>query len=299
MNTEYYIKLGHECAARGWFVWRAGMLARSPSTGPRGGVRKCRIIGEMMDGTPKTSSGDRVTAAHLYLKCEQNLVLPDLTDAATMGCLLALARQNIGRNVSTIYNQDGSWHVSGVAGCYPSEAAALMAATDQAVPNSAELAQKRLLEQAATKVRLQAEKEERAQHEKRLEELQRERHAQWLRDEPKRREEMLALQKQEEARLQAARDKKAKKTADKLAKVWDRWPAMTNDEIAKEHVNLSMALANLVEAYEKTKAETAIANRFRGKPKPKPGVQARQNHVRDANVLMVALRQELKRRGLS
>ena len=301
MSTDYYIKLGHECAARGWFVWMPGMLARSATTGPKGGVRKCRVIGEMMDGTPKTNSGKYVMPVHMCLGCELELVLPDLTDAASMGCLLDLARRNIGRNVSSVCSDDGSWYVHGFAKCYPCEAAALMAATDDAVPNSAEKAAKRLQEQAATKARLQAEKDSDAALEKRRTEEARERAAEWARNEPQRRAESIAYKAKLEAEAQAARDEVARRTLARLAKVWDRWPAMNNDELVKEHLNLTMTMSKLVEAHQKTKEETSFYNKHRGKPgvkKPSPGLQARSHHVRDANALLVAMRQEMKRRGM-
>ena len=300
MSADYYIKLGHECAARGWFFWEPGMLARSATTGPKGGFRKCRVIGEMGDGTPKTNSGKYVMPVHMCLGCELELVLPDLTDAATVGCLLDLARRNIGRKVSPIWSEDGSWHVPGFPQCFPSEAEALMAATDKAVPNSAEMAAKRLQLQADTKARLQAEKDEAVAVEKRRAEEARERAAEWARTEPQRRAESIAFRASEEAKMQAKRDKLAASNLARLAKVWDRWPAMSNEELAKEHLNLTMTLSKLVEAHQATKVETSLYNKHGhhgGVKKPSPGLQARAHHVRDANALLVAMRQEMKKRG--
>jgi len=302
MSTEYYIKLGHECAARGWFFWEPGMLARSATTGPRGGVRKCRVIGEMGDGTPKTNSGDRVTAVHLYLKCELELVLPDLTDAATVGCLLDLARRYIGRRVSPIWSEDGSWHVPGFPQCFPSEAEALMAATDKVVPDAAERAAEKLQLQADTKARLQAEKEEKAALEKQQAALARERAVWYAINEPKRVAESIAWRKAEAEKAQAKRDKIAATNLARMSKVSDRWPAMSNEELIKEHLNLTLAQAKLIEAHEQTKVETSFYHRNRGKAgvkKPSPGLQTRQHHVRDANALLVAMRQEMKKRGMA
>lgn len=302
MSTEYYIKLGHECAARGWFFWEPGMLARSAITGPKGGVRKCRVIGEMSDGTPKTNSGDRVTAVHLYLKCELELVLPDLTDAATVGCLLDLARRNIGRKVSPIWSEDGSWHVPGFPQCFPSEAAALMAATDKAAPDAAAMATERLQLQAATKARLIAEKEGEIALQKQRAEAQRARDVEWARNEPQRRAESIAWRAEQDAKLKAQKDKVAASNLARLSKVSDRWPAMNNDELVQEHLNLNLTMLKLVEAHETTKVETSFYNKHRGKPgvqKPSPGLPARSHHVRDANALLVAMRQEMKRRGLA
>ena len=301
MSTDYYIKLGHECAARGWFFWEPGMLARSATTGPKGGFRKCRVIGEMSDGTPKTNSGKYVMPVHMCLGCELELVLPDLTDAATVGCLLDLARRNIGRKVSPVWSEDGLWHVPGFPQCFPSEAEALMAATDKAVPDAAAMATERLQLQAATKARLQTEKEERAALEKQQAALERERAHWYAINEPKRVAESIAWRKAEAEKAQAKRDKIAATNLARMSKVSDRWPAMSNEELVKEHLNLTLAQAKLIEAHETTKVETSFYNKNRGKPgvkKPSPGLQTMSHHVRDANALLVAMRQEMKRRGM-
>jgi len=278
------------------------MLARSAITGPKGGVRKCRVIGEMSDGTPKTNSGKYVMPVHMCLGCELELVLPDLTDAATVGCLLGLARRAIGKQVSAIWSEDGSWHVPGFPQCFPSEAAALMAATDKVVPDAAERAAERLQLQAATKARLQAEKEEEVALKKRRAEAERLRSIEWARSEPQRRAESDAFWAQQNAKLQAQKDKLAASNLARLSKVWDRWPAMSNDELVKEHLNLTLTMSKLVEAHQTTKVETSFYNKNRGKPgvkKPSPGLQARSHHVRDANALLVAMRQEMKKRGMA
>lgn len=277
------------------------MLARSATTGPKGGFRKCRVIGEMSDGTPKTNSGKYVMPVHMCLGCELELVLPDLTDAATIGCLLDLARRNIGRKVSPVWSEDGSWHVPGFPQCFPSEAEALMAATDKAVPDAAAMATERLQLQAATKARLQAEKEERAELEKQQAALERERAHWYAINEPKRVAESIAWRKAEAEKAQAKRDKIAATNLARMSKVSDRWPAMSNEELVKEHLNLTLAQAKLIEAHGTTKVETSFYNKNRGKPgvkKPSPGLQTMSNHVRDANALLVAMRQEMKRRGL-
>lgn len=93
--TEAQIALARRAVAcRGW-RWMAGMLAAG-HPGPRGGQKRARVEGILTldDWTPRCVDfrGRRVPA-HYACKCSEEEVMPDLTDPATLGCLLALVRE--------------------------------------------------------------------------------------------------------------------------------------------------------------------------------------------------------------
>ena len=93
--TEAQIALARRAVACCGWSWMPGMLAAGPP-GPRGGQKLARVEGILTsdDWTPRCVDfmGRRVPA-HYACKCSEEDVMPDLTDAATLGCLLELVRE--------------------------------------------------------------------------------------------------------------------------------------------------------------------------------------------------------------
>lgn len=88
-------------ACKGW-RWMPGMLARS----------QFRTIRIEHDGVEGATTHDKHDAESL---CQYLAAIPDLTDPATLGCLLALVRETWGMptGITVSYSSDdGLWGVS-------------------------------------------------------------------------------------------------------------------------------------------------------------------------------------------
>lgn len=89
------LELGRRAVACKRWKWVPGMLAAGPP-GPRGGLKTARVEGVLDggDGPPRCVDfhGRRVPA-HYVCQCDEDQVVPDFRDPATLGCLLALVRE--------------------------------------------------------------------------------------------------------------------------------------------------------------------------------------------------------------
>lgn len=89
------MELGRRAVACEGWRWMPGMLAAGPP-GPRGGLKTARVEGVLDggDGPPRCVDfhGRRVPA-HYVCQCDEDQVVPDFRDPATLGCLLALVRE--------------------------------------------------------------------------------------------------------------------------------------------------------------------------------------------------------------
>lgn len=102
-------------ACKGW-RWMPGMQAL-------GGVRVFDVMGDTFDGMDTDSE---------YLDAPTANLLPDLTDPATLGCLLAVTRKAWNRPYASISRWEKGWDWDGWWWACTSEAEALVAALEAA-----------------------------------------------------------------------------------------------------------------------------------------------------------------------
>lgn len=116
-------------ACRGW-RWMQGMLIADNGAG----VRFLWEDDRYLHGMAAEASG-------LWMRMNKDRErLPDLTDPATLGCLLALVREAWSQPSATTLAHRGRWYVvyedthasSWIAACMPTEAEALIAALEAA-----------------------------------------------------------------------------------------------------------------------------------------------------------------------
>ena len=127
MNDEQTAPARRAVACRGW-KWMAGMLAALDGIGGDYRARVCRV------------EGDKFWSDATLLPYDLASYMPDLTDPATLGCLLALVREAWGMptGITVSYSSDGGlWGVSwsgathvGWCGRGVTEAEALVAALE-------------------------------------------------------------------------------------------------------------------------------------------------------------------------
>ena len=122
--TEAQVKLAKRAVAcKGW-RWMPGMLAALDRIGGDYRARVCRV------------EGDKFWSDATSLPYDLVSYVPDLTDAATLGCLLALVREaweSYGTFVSTHRYDGGEWSIRTLPlPMFSTEAEALVAALEAA-----------------------------------------------------------------------------------------------------------------------------------------------------------------------
>jgi len=132
--TEEQIALSRRAVACRGFRWMAGMRTANEE----------RVIGVMRDGVlhlcaPLDAALESVSITRVFFDSSGSC-LPDLTDPATVGCLLALVREAWGTAIIVSYSyDDGLWETmwegataAGWCGRGDTEAAALVTALESA-----------------------------------------------------------------------------------------------------------------------------------------------------------------------
>jgi hypothetical protein len=106
-------EIGRAFVALKCWRWMPGMLAAGP-VGPRGGRKRALVTGTLSnDDAPRVVDvqGRRVPAWYVT-KCEPHEVAPDVTDPATIGCLVALMRGALDDDRTFVGRQgDDAWIV--------------------------------------------------------------------------------------------------------------------------------------------------------------------------------------------